>query len=437
MDPEAGTPIAPARPMATMQATTLPRIVVLGGEFGGLESVFYLRKRIGRRADLTLVSDRDEFLFKPNTIYIPFGKEPERFVFKLPPALDRRHIHFVQARAENVNPAKKSVVTSRGELPYDYLVVATGATMRPDEIPGLQDHANTIWTPSEMMRLRQSLERVLESARQGHMQRIAFVVPPNNKCSGPLYEIVMMLDTWLRRKKAREACSITYATYEASFIQAFGPRLDGVVVDEFKTRGITGLKEKVVVSVEPSQARFADGSALPFDLLISFPPYIAATRFTGLPSDERGFLRTNLDTRQVEGHPDVYAVGDAGDFPVKQAFLALLQADTAGEHIAQRILGEQPDARFDPVSMCIMEQFDKATFAQVPLELTGDPARPVRVRDEPELYKVGSGEIWRVGKKMLGAALPGRFRHGQPFHAGASWAAMEAGLKMMSSLFAD
>ena len=88
--------------------------------------------------------------------------------------------------------------------------------------------------------------------------------------------------------------------------------------------------------------------------------------------------------------------------------------------------------------MCIMEQFDKATFAQVPLELTGNPARPVAVRAEhPELYRVGSGEIWRVGKKLLGSAIPGRFRHGQPFHAGASWAVLDSGVKVMSSLFAD
>ena len=53
----------------------IPRIAVLGGGFGGLEAAFYLRKRLGRKAELTLVSDRDQFQVKPNTIYIPFGKE--------------------------------------------------------------------------------------------------------------------------------------------------------------------------------------------------------------------------------------------------------------------------------------------------------------------------------------------------------------------------
>lgn len=415
-----------------------PRVLVLGGGFGGLETAFYLRKRLGKHVDLTLVSDRDQFLFKPNTIYIPFGKEPERFVFKLAPTMDRRQIRFVVGNATGIHPSAKEVVTSAGSLPYDYLVVATGAAMRAEEVRGLSEYANTIWTPDAMMELRISLMNTLDLARSGRRQQLLFLVPQNNKCAGPLYELVLMTDTWLRRNDARQAISITYATYERSYIQAFGPRLNDVVQGEFTRRGITGFRERRVASVEKGGVRFEDGGELPFDLLISFPPYVSAARFETLPSDERGFLRTALETRQVVGHPSIYAVGDAGDFPVKQAFLALLQADAVAEHISERVLGETPEARFDPVSMCIMEQFDKATFAQVPLELTSDPARPVAVREaQADLYKVGSGEIWRVGKKLLGTTLPARFRAGRPFHAGASWAAMEAGLHAMSSLFAD
>jgi sulfide:quinone oxidoreductase len=149
-------------------------------------------------------------------------------------------------------------------------------------------------------------------------------------------------------------------------------------------------------------------------------------------------LRTDLATRQVEGNPDVYAPGDAGDFPVKQAFLALLQSDSVAEHIASQVIGRAFVSPFDPVSMCVMEMLDKATFAQVPLELTGDPARPVRVRPDADGdYKVGVSPLWRLGKKMLGFYLPMRFGAGEPFHAGAGWKAMDVGLKGMSGMLAD
>ncbi len=420
-----------------MAGTARPRIVVVGGGFGGLEAAFYLKMRLADRANITLVSNQGHFLFKPNTIYIPFGLDPETLKIRLEPPTKRKGIAFLQTPVREIDPVTRIVAADGQRLPYDYLVLATGAGMRPDEVPGLREFAQTIWTPEDMLRLRAAFNALLEDAQQGRHRQVLFLVPPNNKCSGPLYEMVFMLDTWLRRKGARGAVGITWSTYEAGFIQAFGPRLNEVVTGEFERRDVSGHKQHVVERVEKGEVVYKNGKRLPYDLLVSFPPYIASTPFPGLPADERGFLRTTLGTRQVAGHPEIYAVGDAGDFPVKQAFLAFLQADAAAEHLAAQILGEQPSMAFNPVSMCVMEQFDKATFAQVPLRVTGDPLRPVEVQTEMKaLYRVGSSAAWRLGKKLLGVYLPWRFGAGEPFHAGAPWKGMEVGLKVMSRLLA-
>jgi sulfide:quinone oxidoreductase len=414
-----------------------PRIVVLGGGFGGLEAAFYLKMRLQDQANITLVSDQDHFLFKPNTIYVPFGLDPDRLKIPLAGPAQARDIAFVQARAMEVDTAGRKTVTTVGTLPYDFLVVATGSGMRADEVPGLKTYAQTIWTPDDMLRLRTAVTTLVERASAGQRQRVLFLVPPNNKCSGPLYEMVFMLDTWLRRRGARQPVEMTWSTYETSFIQAFGPRLHEVVTREFDRRTITGYTQHAVDHVEAHEVAYKNGARLPYDLLIAFPPYVAAAPFAGLPTDERGFIATELATRQVRGYPEVYAVGDAGDFPVKQAFLAFLQADAAAEHVAAQVLGTQPACVFEPTSMCVMEQFDKATFAQVPLRLTGIPERPVEVRqDRADLYRVGSSPTWRLGKKLLGVYLPWRFGSGNPFHAGLPWKGMEVGLKVMSRLLA-
>jgi sulfide:quinone oxidoreductase len=116
-----------------------------------------------------------------------------------------------------------------------------------------------------------------------------------------------------------------------------------------------------------------------------------------------------------------------------------LQADAAADDIASAI--DPRLARkarpFDPVSMCVMEMFDTATFAQVPLELSGDPARPVRVRASASTqYRVGVRPTWRLGKKALGIYLPLQFKAGRPFHGGRSWQAMEVALRGMSRVLA-
>jgi sulfide:quinone oxidoreductase len=414
-----------------------PNILVLGGGFGGLEAAFYLRMKLEDRADITLVSDRDYFLFKPNTIYIPFGLDPEKLKVGLERPTRRKKIAFIKDRVREVDPDAKKVSTEGRELSYDFLVVATGADMRPEEVPGLKEHAETIWTPREMLKLRLALYDLLEEAREGHNRRVLFLVAPNNKCAGPLYELVFMLDTWLRRKKVRANVDLTWSTYEQTYIQAFGPRLHDVVTREFERRVVAGHTQYVAEKVEKDEVRYTNGEVIPYDLLITFSPYVAEVTYPTFPGDDRGFIQTALGSRQVVGHADVYAVGDAGDFPVKQAFLAFLQADAAAEHLSARVLGTQPELAFEPVSMCVMEQFDKATFAQVPLRLTGVPEKPIEVDPAAiDAYKVGSYLAWRLGKKALGYYLPFRFALGNPFHAGVPWKGMEVGLKAMSGLMA-
>jgi sulfide:quinone oxidoreductase len=414
------------------------RIVVLGGGFAGLESAFLLRSKLGDRAEITLVSDQHDFLFKPNTIYIPFGRDPDSLVIPLARPAHRRDIRLVHARGQSVSPDTRLVHLGGRHLEYDFLVIATGAGMSPEEIPGLAEHAETIWTPAAMLSLGTRLREAVERARAGQHQTILFAVPPGNKCAGPLYEIVLMTETWLRRQHVRDSFSLDLSTFEESFVQAFGPKLHDVVVAEFAARGIHGRTGARLTGVAPGDAFFEDGGSVGHDLLVAFPPYVAAVRYDPeLATDERGFILTEPASRRALGQERIYAPGDAGDFPVKQAFLAFLQADAAAEHIAAQVLDREPALGFDPVSICVMEEFDTATFAQVPLLTTGDPDRPVAVRPDADgAYRVGVSPAWRLGKKLLGVYLPFRFRAGLPFHAGLPWRAMDMGLKGMSGVLA-
>lgn len=414
-----------------------PKVMVLGGGFGGLEALFYLKFQLGDKADLTLVSDEPKFLFKPNTIYIPFGQAPEKFEVDLSYPLKKQSIQFVKGTVQSIDPDNKFVATTNGDVNYDYLVVATGAKMRSTEIPGLYEHAITVWTPDDMMRLRDRIEWAKERAAGNHRTRFVFLVPPNNRCSGPLYEMVLMLDSHLRQSCCRDHIDLIYATKEEAYIEAFGPRLNTVITEEFRTRNVEGHTGYIVTGIEPGKISFQNGEKLTYDVLVSFPPYVASTMFQQLPSTDRGFIEVENDSRRVLGKDRVFAVGDAANFPIKQAFLALLQGDAAADHISAEILGKKPTVDFEPMSMCVMEELNKATFAQVPLKYTGDPEKPVAVDvDDTENYKVGVSPLWRVGKKVLGLYLPWRFGHGKPFHAGFAWDAMDFGLKVMSKVMA-
>ncbi|MFN3605017.1 MAG: NAD(P)/FAD-dependent oxidoreductase, partial [Leptonema sp. (in: bacteria)] len=390
------------------------------------------------KIELTILSNEENFLFRPNTIYIPFGLNVEELMIPLKEVLTKYKIRFEVARVEGVDPKESKLFVNGKKIPYDYLVLATGAAMRPEEIVGLKEYANTIWTPKEMSDLKITIQEIIEKGKEKKTSKVLFLVPPNNKCSGPLYEMVMMLDTHLRRQKVRDYVDIVWTTYESGYIQAFGPRLDETVEKEFQERNITGFKNYVVKEVQKNKVIFQNSEEIPYDYLVSFPPYIASVFYNSLPSDDRGFIKSNFSDRSVINHSNIFAPGDAGDFPVKQAFLAFLQADTVANKIISEITQSEFSSDFDPVSMCVMEQFDKATFAQVPLRLTNNPEKPIEVDpNRIDEYKVGVSPLWRLGKKLLGIYLPMRFRHAEPFHAGNAWKGMEFGLKGMSSLLAD
>lgn len=416
-----------------------PSIVVLGGGFGGLEAALYLRSKLPDTADITLISDKDYFLFKPNTVYIPFGLEPGKLALHLAGPTRRRNISFVHAAAREIDPISKWIyfegANKVGDIPYDFLVVATGAAMGSNSIPGLTEFGTTIWTTNELVRLRSAFQSLLTDAKDGHRRDVLFLVPPNNKDSGPLYEVVLMLDSWLRRKKVRDLVSITWTTFEETYLQAFGPGMHELASMEFDKRGITGCTHYIVDHVERDRAVYKNGSVLPFNLLVSFPAHGPSTHFTHLPLDHSGFIATDLRTRQVVGYPDIYAVGDAADFPIKLGDMAVLQADAAAESLAARLLGVEPAFRFGPPDAYLLQELDHSAFAQASLigRAAGRTALGDLNRNPEGLHRLGSSPIWQLGRLALGTYLPWRFKSWNPFHEHVPWKGMELGLKISAA----
>jgi sulfide:quinone oxidoreductase len=239
-----------------------------------------------------------------------------------------------------------------------------------------------------------------------------------------------MLDTWLTRLGLREHVDLKLLTHEGSYVETFGPRMDELAEAEFERRGITALRNFTVVGVEPGRVVASNRQWAPFDLLVTFPAAIPAARFPDLPSDEDGFLRTVPATRQVQGRDNIYAVGDAADFPVKQAYLAATQADAAAEHIAAGLLGEEPRPLSDPRAVCILQQLDRATFAQVPLAAGDDGVTGVAA--ETDQHRVGQSLLARAGRRAVSSLLLRRFRAGMPVHTGYSGIILETGRKVLS-----
>jgi sulfide:quinone oxidoreductase len=416
-----------------------PRVVVLGAGVAGLEAAFLLESRLSGRVDLDVVYEDDKFVLRPNLVYVPFGADHAASSLWVAETLARKAIKCQQGRVEGVDADIGRVHLADGrQLPYEHLVIATGAAPWMQAVPGLQEHAASIWGPAEMTTLRERFTHLRGRAREGSRQRALFVVPPHNRWSPPVYEVALMFDTWLRRERVREQVELGFVTHEASFVEAAGPRMHEIIEREFAERGIDALASERLLEARAHEASFADGRVERFDLLVTGPPHRAGARYDGFPVDEHGFLHVESATRQVVGHPEIYAPGDAGDFPLKDTFLALLQADAAADHLATLVSRRQFKRTFEPVSVQIIEMLDKAAFAQLPLELTGDPDHPVRLRAGADgAYKVGVSPAWRAGKRMFSSYLLMQFAAAEPFQAGPGWRFMDLGVRAMTGMLAE
>jgi NADH dehydrogenase FAD-containing subunit len=289
-----------------------------------------------------------------------------------------------------------------------------------------------------MFLLRERFQQLRGRAREGVRQRVVFAVARHNRYPLPLYEVALMLDTWLRRERVREHVELGFVTGEASFVEAAGPRMHEVIEREFAERGIEARAAERVVEVRAHESSFAGGGVEPFDLLVAAPPHRAALNFEALPADEHGFVRVESATRQVLGHPEIYAPGDGGDFPLKDGFLALLQADAAAHHIAAVVRGARFEHPFEPISTQIVDMLDKAAFAQLALETTDDPDHPVRLRSgAADDYKVGVSRAWRAAKRTLSSYLVMQFAAAEPFRTGPGWRFMDLGVRAMTGMLAE
>ena len=173
------------------------RIVVVGGGVAGVMAAYELRRRLGNRAQITLVSQSERFLLGLALPWVPFGRTTNTMSFPLARPLQRRGIAFVHAYAEHVSVERRIVLAGQRDIPYDYLLITTGPRADSPAIPGVTGQFNateTIWKERSAVEAGHALERFLAQPGPvviGAAQGAAYL-------SGA-YEFALLLDYELRR----------------------------------------------------------------------------------------------------------------------------------------------------------------------------------------------------------------------------------------------
>lgn len=352
------------------------RVVVLGGGVGGTLTANLLDKRLGGDVDVTVVDPTGMHLYQPGFLYAALGRANGRWLARDERGLLRTAVDLVVEPAVRVDPEARSVrLAHGGTLAYDYLVVATGARLVPDRVPGLVEGAHEFYSLAGALRLREELRRW----RGGRVLVGVAGIP--YKCPPAPVEFALMLDGVLRDRGVRERTSLTLLS---PLSRAFTIESASRLVQPLMERRGIGLATFFNVEwVDPSTGVVAslEGEQAEYDLLVLVPPHRgqAVVEDSGL-GDQGGWVPTDRATLQHRDHERILAVGDATDLPIsKSGSTAHFEAPVVANRIASLIRGTAPKAGYGGRVMCFLETGDgRATALRFDYQHPPVPPAPSR-----------------------------------------------------------
>ncbi len=316
LQPAATTPVA--RPPSKR-----PRVVVIGGGFGGMEAV---KKFKGEEVDVTLIDRSNHHLFQPLLYQVATAgltpadiARPLREIFR-----HQQNVEVVLTEARRIDVEARQVITEDLVVPYDFLILATGSRhsyFGHDEwekfAPGLKNLADAVEIRKRMLTAFEIAEKAVDQGERDAAMTFVIVGggPTGCEMAGAISEIA-------RRTMTRDFRHINSAKAKVIIIEG-GPRIFGGFPQELSVSGKKQLEQigvevhegLTVTNVTPEGVEIKGGKFLPARTVIWAAGNAASPlgKTLGAPTDKAGRVVVNEDLT-IPGHPEVQVIGDLANF---------------------------------------------------------------------------------------------------------------------------
>jgi sulfide:quinone oxidoreductase len=283
------------------------------------------------KVEITVVSDRQDFSFTPSNPWVSTRKRtPSEISLPLKKILPRYGIQFINGKAPKLNPESKVLRLEDGkDLPYDYLIIATGPRLGVDEIPGLSkaSNAHSVCTTPHASKTADALDELVKNP-----QPVVVGATQGASCFGPAYEFALLLQDELNKrggKKLVEQCSpISFVTPEPYIghlgLGGAGKSADILTkllkkkkIDAFANSRIREVKRDAVnIEQLDEDGKVVGKHRLPSALTMLIPPFRGQQVWKtvkGLTND-KGMIIVN-EFQQSPAYPDIFAVGACVEIP--------------------------------------------------------------------------------------------------------------------------
>jgi sulfide:quinone oxidoreductase len=376
-------------------------IVILGGGVGGLVAANELRHLVHPEHRIVLVERNRRHAFAPSFLWLMTGDRRPEQISRDVQQLVHKGVELLHSEARGIDLAAHRVETSAGSLTYDFLVVALGAELAPETVPGLAESAQTFYTFDGAASLRIAL-------RDFSGGKIAIVVAALPfKCPAAPYEGAMLIADLFQGRGLRDKVDLHLFTPEPLPMPVAGPELGNAVRKMVEDRGITFHPLQKLTEVNPATHAISFEGKEPFayDMLIAVPPHRSpqVVREAGL-ANQAGWVPVDSGTLATKDE-NVYAIGDITAIPLpgrwkpdvpltlpKAGVFAHAQALVVARRIADRIMGRDARDKFSGEGYCMLEAGEhSAGFASG--QFLAEPSPQLKLRQ--------IGKSWHLGKVMF------------------------------------
>ncbi|HZV73629.1 MAG TPA: FAD-dependent oxidoreductase [Conexibacter sp.] len=299
-------------------------VVVVGGGIAGVEALLALRTLTRDAFRLTLVCPAEQLHYRPFTVLEPFTSRATRH-YDLDEICEDFDVTRHRDALVAVDSQERTIATRDGErIAYDALVLATGA-----QAGAVLPRACTFLADSDPERLHW----VVQELGQMTTRRVAFVVPPGCTWPLPLYELALMTAARVREMGVEHA-ELTLVTPEDAPLALFQGAGSAAVAERLAQAGIAFVGNSYAHDYDGRTLALTPGERTLEAQRVVALPVLAGPAIDGVPCDADGFVHVD-ELGRVPGLDDVFAVGDATTFAIKQGGIAAQQADAVAALIAR------------------------------------------------------------------------------------------------------
>jgi len=307
---------------------------------------------------ITIVDQHETHYYQPGLLFIPFGMYSKNDVVKPRRDFIPAGVEMIMSGVDSIEPEHNRVKLAQGGryLNYDFLVIATGTDIHPEQTPGLHEHE---WYKSIFdfytIEGALALAKHLRTWRGGRL--VLNVVETPIKCPVAPLEFIMLADWFFHEQGLRDRVELIYTTpLPGAFTKPIASKHLGDILER---KDVKIMPEFIVEHVDPDAKKLVsfDEQKVEYDLLVTVPVNMGAEAVarSGM-GDELNYVPVDKHTFVSPTYPNVFALGDAAALPASKAgSVAHFAVDCFAENFLRYIDGLELLPTFDGHANCFIE----------------------------------------------------------------------------------